>query len=490
MKNNIYNYIIAFILSLSFSGCDDFLKEQSQDEVIPKTARDLSELLWGSGYLGGNDNFYPYLFAMSDNVSANTEILSLAEQTSYKNIEASYTWQADMAARKEYVPTGLAESSNTYTYFYLKIKGCNAVIDLIDDASGDIELKEKTKAQAYALRALHYFNLVNLYGVPYNKDKNALAVPLKTTVDVENGGIARATVEQVYKLIVSDLELAISIFEKYSINRADYRINLPATCILLSRVYLFMEDWTNCEKMATKAIENSQGLSDLSLENSAKPTLNYNYSEVEWLFGNAEYSSILNYNGYFIPSDDLLSLFDKDNDGRYISSFSETSTRIREDEDNPYASTTYYFTLVKKHESGANLGSAIRLGEAYINRAEAYFNLTENLKATGDYNYLRNHRIKNNVDVASVTLKDILNERRRELCFELPRWFDLRRNGMPSITHKHKLARGKEVYEYTLKEDDSMYTLPIPEGVFSNNSLLIQNDSRKGAAREGVLLND
>lgn len=489
MRKNIFNYIIVSILLLSFTGCGDFLDEKSQDEIIPKTARDLSELLLGSGYPWGNDNFYPYIYALSDNISANVDVLSLAEVREYIPLVATYTWQPDMAARTTDVPTGLSESYNTYITFYLRIKGCNAVIDLIgDDAKGDEALLERTKAEAHALRAWHYFNLVNLYGEPYNENKNALAVPIKTKVDVEEGGMPRATVEEVYDLIVDDLETAVSLFEKYPINRADFRINLPATYILFSRVYLFMEDWENCEKMATKAIEAGIGLNDLTSVTGPQATLTYNSQEVEWLFGKAENFGVLNYSGVFTASEDLKSLFDTDNDGRYISSFIEEYARFREDPNSPYSYTTYYFTMVKKHDFSAKLGMAIRLAEAYLNRAEAYSKMEMPGKAAGDYNYLRDRRIKNNTRVATVSLDEVWNERRRELCFEFPRWFDLRRQGMPAITHKHKLARGTEVYEYTLTERDAMYTLPIPEGMFKNNPSLIQNDSRNGAERTGVLI--
>ena len=63
----------------------------------------------------------------------------------------------------------------------------------------------------------------------------------------------------------------------------------------------------------------------------------------------------------------------------------------------------------------------------------------------------------------------IRNERRKELCFEGQRWFDLRRYGMPSFSRMW----AKEVY--TLKKNDPSYTMPIPEEVLRENSSLEQN---------------
>ena len=49
MKNKIF--ILGAILgSFMLGSCSDFLKEESQSEVIPKTASDFSELLLGTGY--------------------------------------------------------------------------------------------------------------------------------------------------------------------------------------------------------------------------------------------------------------------------------------------------------------------------------------------------------------------------------------------------------------------------------------------------------
>lgn len=36
---------------VSFAGCDDFLSEYSQDQIVAKKVQDLDELLLGDGYL-------------------------------------------------------------------------------------------------------------------------------------------------------------------------------------------------------------------------------------------------------------------------------------------------------------------------------------------------------------------------------------------------------------------------------------------------------
>ena len=72
----------------------------------------------------------------------------------------------------------------------------------------------------------------------------------------------------------------------------------------------------------------------------------------------------------------------------------------------------------------------------------------------------------------------LTEERRKELCYEGQRWFDLRRYGMPSIQHKWE---GKV---YTLTKNDPSYVLPIPTEVLQRNLLLEQNPF--GPERTGV----
>ena len=73
-----------------------------------------------------------------------------------------------------------------------------------------------------------------------------------------------------------------------------------------------------------------------------------------------------------------------------------------------------------------------------------------------------------------LTFPPTTEERRRELCFEGHRWFDLRRWGMPEI--KHIWHDENASFEYTLKEKDLMYTIPIPDEAMQENTKLEQNE--------------
>ena len=79
-------------------------------------------------------------------------------------------------------------------------------------------------------------------------------------------------------------------------------------------------------------------------------------------------------------------------------------------------------------------------------------------------------------------------ERRKELCYEGHRWFDLRRYGMPAIKHQYKYEKGGALYEFVLEEKDPMYTVPFPTCLFEKNTLLKQNDSRNESERQGNII--
>lgn len=102
-----------------------------------------------------------------------------------------------------------------WRYYYRLIKAANEIID----AAGGDEAKPTGEngvyfAQAKALRAHSYFNLVNLYARPYQEDKTALAIPIYRT-QLTSEAAKKSSVEEVYNLIVKDLTDAIPMLEGY-----------------------------------------------------------------------------------------------------------------------------------------------------------------------------------------------------------------------------------------------------------------------------------
>ena len=470
-------FMICILGLLGLNACSDYLNKESSDEVIVKTVSDYSELLLGAGYPEPTGSLYNTLYLLDDDYMLNEN--SLDDEEDYSGAVSAfpfYTWQANMWERQEVNASTYGES---YSPTYTRLMGVNAVLDGIDEAIGEIEDRDQVKAEALALRGYYYFMLVNLYGEPYNYNKQALGVPLKLTANMETNGTARSTVEDVYKQIVSDLKAASDLFEKYPKRRGSYRINLPATNILLSRVYLHMELWDEAIAAATKAIENGGVLTNyVNLKSSSTCISNYNYSEVEWVYGNGN-TPTRSLPGLVVSTELRNKFLENPNDTRINlwflinrTNWNITKKRISYPSGTPRTPT-----------------NSIRMSEAYLNRSEAYAQKGECVAAWNDLSHLRENRYKEYSETAitdaTVLLKEIREERRLELCFDEVRWFDLRRYGMPSISHLYKVRKSASWQTYTLNEKDPLYTLPLPSDVMNENSALQQNESAKEPLRQG-----
>ena len=451
--------LIFGFISLLLAGCSDFLEEKSQDEVIPTTATDYSEMVLAYMDCRG----YAILNVLDDDVAINEAVLGSDENTTVLQNWGGFTWQPDMWEQSNSL-------TDAYELSYAQIMGLNAVLDNIDESVGTIEEKDVVKAEALGLRGYYYLMLVNLYGEPYNYNKEALGVPLKLSAALMENGIGRSSVEEVYEQIVDDLETASALFGKYEKRRGGFRINGPTVDILLSRVYLYMERWDEVIKAANRAIEAGDGLTDYTAieTGSAFYLPSYDLSEVEWVY---DYNTIPT---VFGPSSDLLSEF-SDGDKRKEFWF------------DPYGG------IAKKNmEGGFGPTQTVRISEAYLNRAEAclFADEVDVSTALADLNELRRHRIVGYGDIEindrETLLQEIKKERRLELCYDGHRWFDLRRWGMPSISHAYKTRISDAWVMYVLREKDPLYTLPISQEMIKNNIKLEQNASAYEAERTGI----
>ncbi|MFB6457088.1 RagB/SusD family nutrient uptake outer membrane protein [Chitinophaga sp. Hz27] len=466
--------LISLCVLLGFSSCKKFLQEQSQSEVIPKTANDFRELLMGSGYMQKEEPMN-FLTLMDDDVDFNIDWDSGNGQTYVGSSGAKryfyyYTWQPRL-----FETNGLGEvinadpSTTAYYRFYELIKGCNAVLDNIDGSIGSQQEKDRVKGEALALRSFYYFRLVNMYGAPYNSSPDALAVPLKLNSNIVIDNMQQSTVKEVYEQILKDLKTAATLMDPLPIIRRDFHINQPAIHILLSRVYLFMEKWQDCINESNKVFDQGGILTDLTGLTTGN-YISYNNAEIEWMYGgNAQGGGTAEY----IPSVQFRSMFDvNDIRGKYGFAISGGSPII-----------TKFVTL------GSFVTEAVRTAEALLNRAEANVQLGNLAEAGRDLNDLRRNRIigyqDESINDKTNLLLAVRTERRKELYMEGFRWFDLRRYGMPAITHRYQNEVGEAILQYTLAEKDPMYTLPFPNSLLLRNPALKQNPSGTMADRVG-----
>ncbi|KIO42518.1 RagB/SusD family nutrient uptake outer membrane protein [Sanguibacteroides justesenii] len=516
------NRIITYCLLIStvfFTSCSDFLEPKSQSEYRPQVIQSLDELLLGSAYLSPVEItsvfLYPVLGLFDDDVSTRPDMKEVRadDEKKWNKALLAYSWSKDMIHE--------FPGYNVYESAYKMIVGCNAVLDYIDEVTGTREEKYDVRLQALALRSFYYFHLVNLYGKPYSSNKNALGVPLKLTSRLSSEAIPRNTVGEVYDQIIGDLleaEKLMKTMPQEIQRRKNKRVNLPFIQLLLSRVYLYMENWQQAMIYGEKVIyDYDYTLRDLNnMEDpdrwSSESYPNYFTWEnpemifllgdqrdatslallsvtVKWMQEGKEKSKIVT---TCIASDELIKSYDPADLRKKQYLIWESLTKEE--------TTPVYKIPTSKLKVGTNYslssgwgkawGIAFKVTEAYLNTAEAAAMLyktkgggeykTKTLQLMDNLRYKRYEQGKYHpLDISNPEdlVAFVRAERRRELCFEHHRWFDLRRYGMEEIRHIWYDKDHRPV-EYVLKKNDPGFTLLIPKGAFERNPKLIQNEER------------
>lgn len=507
MKKIIY---IA-IVSLFLYSCGDFLKPVSRTQFIPETVEAIQELLVGTAYPTcdnySNKNFYYMsLFTLLDpditctNLNWTSTTLNFPEKEMFADMVYSYSPELPQAVTVLKYEHIYDSWKSAYTY----VLGCNAVIDYVDGVTGDQDEKELLKAQAYALRAFYFLHLMNIYAPPYAKNQDGLGIVLKLESSMINFRQPRSSVKECYDQIVKDLKTAESIYErlpKAKQFKPDYMTSLPMVQMFLSRTYLYMENWSEAAAYSEKVIRDWNfkliDLNTITITGTDSEYYNFNtYStstEGIWFYGQSEaYVNLITMNSvgesnnkptfqryFFRASDDLLQ--------SYVDGDLRKEKYIIKEANRESTNAEFIYTAMAKVNVDRlrkiqknTYACALRLSEAYLNRAEALCMLNrENSEVYSLMNELRRNRFKSDkyADMPSLTGEDLLNyvrdERRRELCLEAGHRFnDVRRWGLGFT--KYYQRRGYE-QEIVIQPNDLCLTMPIPPSAYELNPAVKQN---------------
>lgn len=262
------------------TSCDSFLEEYSQDLAKVNTWEDLDEVLLGSVYAktgrttpGQNYNgptveadlSFDILHLMSDEIAMTDE--DYTDYVGYRqNYYAFYTWQPDCAY--DYQGRLISNDATFWDELYTRIGVCNMVLSLIDDQPAntrdDAAQKLRVKGEAYYLRGLYYFTLANLYCEPYAPAtaSSKMGMPIKTTEYIEDIEYSRGTLAETYAQIVDDLTNAEECLADVP-SKSIYRADINAARLLLSRVYLYMQNWDKAVAYANAVLDANSSLLDL-----------------------------------------------------------------------------------------------------------------------------------------------------------------------------------------------------------------------------------
>ena len=176
-----------------------------------------------------------------------------------------------------------ADYANPYIRYaapYNTIAAANEIISSYPADTEDSGVLYKL-AQARAARAFAYLNLAPYFQFGYIAGAQDLpCIPIVTEETTDFTDNPRATVAQVYDLIISDLTYAIENLDGY-VRPDKMKIDRNVAYGLRARAYLNMQEW---DLAAADAASAMTGYSPATMEEVSKPAF-YDISEHNWIWG-------------------------------------------------------------------------------------------------------------------------------------------------------------------------------------------------------------
>ena len=365
-------------------------------------------------------------------------------------------------------------------------------------------------------RAFSYFNLVQLYQFNYVGNQSKPAVPIITD---ENSDVAalegapRATVEEVYTLILNDISSAIGLLESAQeggVTRADKRyFDLAVAYGLRARVNLTMQKWTEAAADATKAIAETSAV-PTGLTEANKPAF-MDISEKNWMWGiiisetdRVVTSGIVNWISHMgsfnygyanfsggkqinkalynsISDTDVRKGWWTDADGVSANLTKEQQETIDSYGYDPYTQVKFApYQNVMKNSTNANDIPLMRVEEMYLIKAEA-----EAMSGGGNstlVDFVSTYRDPDysfsSTDAAEIQ-EEVFRQRRIELWGEGLSWFDIMRLNKPVDRRGGGFPNATMVFN--IPAGDPLLLWRIPQKEIIANPALNEEDNNPSA---------
>ncbi|WP_343692067.1 RagB/SusD family nutrient uptake outer membrane protein [Chitinophaga sp.] len=362
--------------------------------------------------------------------------------------------------------------STIWNNSYTAILRANNIINA--SPSGDQSAIAALKSQAYAIRALVYFNLVNIYARNCD-DTTGLGVPIVLEDNPANKP-KRSTIGTVYTQIESDLQASLANIGDYT---SSITISKYAVKALLAKTYFYARQYSNALAAAQDVIDNS----GFTLTSST-----------------ADYTSF--WANAAAKTDKVEVLFEVDADATNNNSSNDLARLYNNGYNDIYCDSTFYRSyaetdkrrtlllegttkvgksaiVVNKYPNGGNSDrdniKVIRLAEVYLIAAESAARLAQTDVALGYLNTLAQNR-DNSLTAYALSgqslIDAIINERRKELAFEGNRIFDLNRLGLTVVRRVNQGGLSVASNYLSVAYSDFRRIGPIPYTEIKANSNL------------------
>lgn len=516
-------YIIVLLMCLTLSSCSKFLEEYTRDLKYAENADDLNKLMIGEAFLNSLSlSIYsqstmgelttetgfiaPWLHVMDDDCEQFVaDFVETSQPTPLYMLSGFHNWAQSPAVNI----LNMTWEESSWRKFYKRTGALNAIIfqaSKLAESGDQSDLLKHLRGEAHFLRAYYYFMLQNIYGSPYRKNTAATdpGVPLKVSEKIEDNFFSRDPNQKVYDQIIADLQMAAGLLDGYNPN-TKIRIGIAAVKALQSRVYLYTEQYDKVIE-AAKDFE-TMGYSLVNLNHFVSGSNFTSRASTETIFTmgtNVMPAVFLNdslsrWNGddnrasSFKSSVNLMDSYDP-TDLR-LNAFFDRAAKSR-----AWIPAKYRTWRTYNDPDQVSCIFSFRLAEVVLNRAEALAMSGADGEARTELHKLRVMRLSN-ADISQLPqgnqalVEFIREERRRELCFEGHRWFDLRRYAVnskyplpSSFTIRHPAYRydaqsntHTQIGNYVLKsiaEDGAAWQVPIPDYAIEFNRGSLTNPVR------------
>ncbi len=443
-------YILS-VVTLLFTACADKLDINPIDSVESGLALNTSADV--EGLLVGAYNALADGDLLGGNMQRDSELLGDGGEIFWNG---TFTAPGEIYEKNMLITNNQARQTWLDAYYCINI--CNLVLKNLELVTED--RVGRVEGEAKFIRGLVYFELVRLYARTYvdGDPNNNPGVPIVTENDDPNELVSRSSVQEVYDLVLADLNEASLLLPDVN----NFFATRYAAFAILSRVYLMQNDYANATLHADNVIQSGEfslyadfedAFNKASLAGSNRD--NNGNASIEDVFAIQLTSNdgINNLNTFFASAD-----FGGRGD-IYIELPHYDLYESGDERRNLFYDDDYYTAKFNNVFGNVPL---VRLSEMYLTRAEGNFREGTTIGDTplNDVNFIRDRA--NLAPLGGLVLDEILKERRLELAFEGHQLHDLKRTQ-------------RDIGDLTF--DDPLLIFPIPFREITINPDLEQNEA-------------
>lgn len=532
----LYKLSILALAALGFAACNDINDVEPKGDGI--SAAQVTETVGlipsrseadftGMFSMMGEPYFYSPSSTRADDFGFIMAAISQdAEGPDLQFPNSGYNWFSVCGELSSRTPT-YANPLIRYSTPYSQLKIANDLLrnyitseEQLDDAAfveGLDSTAVNTIAQSLAIRAFDYLSLAPYFQFSYAagaQDEPCVPIVTLSTVDATHN--PRATVKEVYDLIIKDLTWAINHLDVNRNTKAQINVNVAYG--LRARAYLATEQWAEAAADAEKAAD---GYTPASIDEVSTPSF-YDINDHNWIWGYDMTASIAN--GRYATSPSWIGSFSKQAYAAGVGCYAfinnllynkipetdvrkgwwvdenlhspllatvdwdgvtgdDISTLQVADEKEPYIAYTNVKFGVPSMPSPTSLNDSdwpfMRVEEMLLIQAEGYAKSGNESKAKDILtDFVKNYRDPS-YSVPSVTVRSLADEiwfqRRVELWGEGFGWNDMMRQNKPLVRFHDDNSNYPEAYKFNLPAKDPWMLMRFPQRETNTNFDIVNN---------------